>query len=52
MLETVGPSESEPGVTDGYDGTRAFYARLGFLPVKEVRLEGWTDLALIVTLPL
>jgi GNAT superfamily N-acetyltransferase len=48
MPETVGPSEPEPGVTDGYGGTRAFYARLGFLPVKEVRLEGWTDTALIL----
>jgi ribosomal protein S18 acetylase RimI-like enzyme len=48
MLETVGPSEPEPGVTDGYAGTRAFYARLGFLPVKEARLAGWSDLAVIL----
>ncbi len=48
MLETVGPSEPEPGVSDGYGGTRAFYARLGFLPVKEVRLAGWTDTAIIL----
>lgn len=48
MLETVGPSEPEPGVSDGYGGTREFYARLGFLPVKEVRLAGWTDAAIIL----
>jgi GNAT superfamily N-acetyltransferase len=48
MLETVGPSEPEPGITDGYGGARAFYARVGFLPVKEVRLDGWSDLALIL----
>jgi GNAT superfamily N-acetyltransferase len=48
MLETVGPSEPEPGIIDGYVGTRAFYARLGFLQVKEVRLDGWTDRAIIL----
>jgi N-acetylglutamate synthase-like GNAT family acetyltransferase len=48
MLETVGPSEPEPSVTDGYGATREFYARLGFLPVKEVRLADWTDTAIIL----
>jgi predicted N-acetyltransferase YhbS len=43
VVETLGPSVAEPEVADGYSGTRAFYARLGFLPVKEVQLRDWND---------
>jgi predicted N-acetyltransferase YhbS len=43
VVETLGPSVAEPDVTDGYEGTRAFYARLGFLPVKEVHLRDWNN---------
>lgn len=38
---TLGPSASEPGVEDGYAGTRRFYERVGFLPLKELRLSAW-----------
>jgi N-acetylglutamate synthase-like GNAT family acetyltransferase len=43
VVETLGPSVAESNVVDGYAGTRAFYARLGFLPVKEVQLRDWND---------
>ncbi|MEX1008607.1 MAG: GNAT family N-acetyltransferase [Acidimicrobiia bacterium] len=43
VVETLGPSVAEPGVIDGYEGTRAFYARVGFLPVKEVQLRDWNS---------
>lgn len=33
---TLGPSVAEPGVVDGYAGTRAFYERVGFTPLKEL----------------
>ncbi len=36
---TLGPSVDEPGVTDGYGGTRAFYERVGFIPLRE--LDAW-----------
>ena len=36
---TLGPSVREPDVTDGYGGTRAFYERTGFVPLKE--LDSW-----------
>jgi len=49
MVETVGPSEpDDPGVTDGYDTTRAFYARAGFVQLKEFLFEGWTDRAIVL----
>jgi ribosomal protein S18 acetylase RimI-like enzyme len=48
MVETVGPSEPEPGVTDGYVGTRAFYARLGFVQLKEFDFAGWSDRAIVL----
>jgi N-acetylglutamate synthase-like GNAT family acetyltransferase len=56
VVETLGPSVAESEVTDGYEGTRAFYACLGFLPVKEVQLRDWNDdfailLARVVTGP-
>ncbi len=45
---TLGPSVPEPGVTDGYAGTRRFYARCGFSPVIELKPDGWTDVALML----
>jgi N-acetylglutamate synthase-like GNAT family acetyltransferase len=44
----LGPSVPEPGVTDGYAGTRRFYARCGFTSVMEFRPDGWTDVALLL----
>jgi N-acetylglutamate synthase-like GNAT family acetyltransferase len=40
---TLGPSVPEPGVVDGYAGTRSFYGRVGFVPVGEVQPESWNS---------
>jgi GNAT superfamily N-acetyltransferase len=50
---TLGPSVEEPGVEDGYEGTRRFWRRVGFLPVKELGLAAWNDEhALLLVRPL
>ena len=50
---TLGPSVEEPGVVDGYEGTRRFYEREGFIPVKEVGLREWNSgAALVLVRPL
>lgn len=36
---TLGPSDPD----QGYEGTRAFYRRVGFVPVKEVSLTTWNQ---------
>lgn len=36
---TLGPSVLEPGVSDGYRRTRAFYEEMGFVALKE--LDAW-----------
>jgi GNAT superfamily N-acetyltransferase len=36
---TLGPSVPEPGIVDGYSGTRAFYEAVGFVALKE--LDAW-----------
>lgn len=39
---TLGPSvPEEPG--DNYAGTRAFYQRMGFVPLRELGLREWND---------
>lgn len=48
---TVAESEPEPG-DDNYAGTRAFYRRVGFRPVRELRPEGWAHRALLLVHPL
>lgn len=40
---TLGPSVDERGVEDGYEGTRRFWRRVGFLPVKELSLATWNN---------
>jgi GNAT superfamily N-acetyltransferase len=40
---TLGPSVPEPGVTDGYEGTRRFWIAQGFLPLREFGLRDWND---------
>jgi GNAT superfamily N-acetyltransferase len=40
---TLGPSADEPGVDDGYEGTRLFWQRVGFIPVKELGLTTWNN---------
>jgi hypothetical protein len=40
------------GIVDGYDGTRAFYERVGFLRLRELQPARWSDRALIFVMPL
>jgi ribosomal protein S18 acetylase RimI-like enzyme len=40
---TLGPSVDERGVEDSYEGTRRFWRRVGFLPVKELSLATWSN---------
>jgi orotate phosphoribosyltransferase len=49
---TLGPSAPEPGVEDGYEGTRRFYQRLGFIGVRELDLVTWSSSALLLVRPL
>ena len=39
MVTTLSASSPEPGVVDGYDGTRRFYQKHGFVPLWEPK--GW-----------
>jgi GNAT superfamily N-acetyltransferase len=49
---TLGPSVPED-VEDSYEGTRRFYERVGFLPVKEISLTTWNNShALLLARPL
>ncbi|HEU4948220.1 MAG TPA: GNAT family N-acetyltransferase [Kribbella sp.] len=45
---TLSPSCLEPGVVDGYKGTRRFYRREGFLPVMEYVPAGWSSPAVLL----
>lgn len=42
FVQTLGPSVPED-VSDNYEGTRAFYKRTGFVPLRELELRGWND---------
>jgi GNAT superfamily N-acetyltransferase len=44
---TLGPSVPED-VADSYGGTRAFYAAMGFIPLREFALRNWNDAAALV----
>ena len=48
---TLGPSVDEPGVTDGYGGTRAFYESTGFIPLRELDAWGPDSPGLILARP-
>jgi ribosomal protein S18 acetylase RimI-like enzyme len=48
---TLGPSTPDD-VEDGYEGTRRFYERMGFLPLREFTLASWDDPALVLVRPL
>jgi GNAT superfamily N-acetyltransferase len=50
LVLTAGPSSPEPDADpkDNYDGTRAFYKRTGFVPVKELTPSGWDQPALFL----
>jgi GNAT superfamily N-acetyltransferase len=55
VVLTAGPSSPEPAADpeDNYEGTRAFYKRMGFIPAKELTPAGWDQPALVlVRLPL
>jgi len=45
---TMAESEPEERETDNYADTRAFYRALGFVPLRELALEGWDDRAVIL----
>lgn len=49
---TLGPSAPEPAAVDGFEGTRRFYQRLGFIAVRELDLETWSSPALLLVRPL
>jgi orotate phosphoribosyltransferase len=50
---TLGPSAPEPRGEDGYEGTRRFYERLGFIGVRELDLVTWpSSAALLLVRPL
>jgi hypothetical protein len=39
---TLGPSVPEDA-GDNYEGTRAFYRSMGFVPMRELQLSTWND---------
>ena len=51
-LLTLAESEIEHRETDNYAETRAFYRALGFVPLRELALDGWDDRAVIMARPL
>ena len=52
VVLTLGPSEPE-NAEDGYEGTRRFYKREGFVPLKELGLRSWNNAhALLLARPL
>lgn len=44
---TLGPSSHED-VEDSYEGTRRFYLKAGFMPLREFDLTAWDDPALVL----
>lgn len=42
VVMTLGPSEPEEA-EDSYEGTRRFYRREGFVPLKELGLRSWSN---------
>lgn len=48
---TLAASVRQSGA-DTYEGTRMFYRRMGFLPIREFRPDGWSSPALLLALPL
>jgi GNAT superfamily N-acetyltransferase len=47
FVQTLGPSVPDD-IEDGYQGTRAFYAAVGFTPLREFELRSWDDGATLV----
>ena len=52
LVLTVSSLDEEPGVTDGYQRTRAFYRSVGFLPALELPDLWPGDKALLLVMPL
>ena len=52
LVLTVSSLDPEPGVTDGYQRTRAFYRSVGFLPARELPDLWPGDKALLLAMPL
>jgi GNAT superfamily N-acetyltransferase len=52
LVLTVSSLEEEPGVTDGYQRTRAFYRSVGFLPARELPDLWPGNKALLLAMPL
>jgi GNAT superfamily N-acetyltransferase len=52
LVLTMSSLEEEPGVTDGYQRTRAFYRAVGFLPARELPDLWPGDKALLLAMPL
>jgi GNAT superfamily N-acetyltransferase len=52
LVLTVSSLDEEPGVTDGYQRTRAFYQAVGFLPARELPNLWPGDKALLLAMPL
>lgn len=48
---TVAESEPDWRETDNYADTRAFYRALGFVPLRELLLDGWDERAVILVRP-
>jgi ribosomal protein S18 acetylase RimI-like enzyme len=53
LLSVLTVAESEPDwrETDNYADTRAFYRALGFVPLRELALDGWDERAVILVRP-
>jgi GNAT superfamily N-acetyltransferase len=53
LVLTAGASSVEPDAdpNDNYEGTRSFYKAMGFIPVKELTPEGWSQPALLLVRP-
>ncbi len=51
-VSTAGPSSDGPDEPDdNYGGTRTFYTKMGFVPVKELTPQGWDQPALLLLRP-
>lgn len=53
LVLTAGPSSDEPDADpdDNYEGTRRFYRQTGFVAVKELTPQGWSQPALFLVRP-
>jgi ribosomal protein S18 acetylase RimI-like enzyme len=50
VVLTAGPSSDDLDADpkDNYEGTRTFYRKMGFVPVKELTPSGWAQPALVL----